>query len=61
MVLLQQREKNVSAQPIVGGHIFSRLANIDVLTFGSRRVDKTILHVLLTISNNAEASRGYRP
>ena len=40
MVFLQQQEKNVRAQPIVGGHIFSRLANIDVLTFGSWRAAK---------------------
>ena len=39
MVFLQQLEKSMRAQPIVGGHIFSRLANIDILTFGSRRAD----------------------
>jgi hypothetical protein len=31
--------KDMRAQPIVGGHIFSRLANINALTFGSWRAD----------------------
>lgn len=36
---VQPLTNDMRAQPIVGGHIHSRLANIDILTFGSRRAN----------------------
>jgi len=35
MEQVQPLANDMRAQPIVGGHIHSRLANIDILTFGS--------------------------
>jgi hypothetical protein len=42
MVSVQQVQpltNAMRAQPIIGGHIHSRLANIDILTFGSWRAN----------------------
>jgi len=37
VVHMEPIAENARAQPIVGGHMFSPLPNIDVLTFGSKR------------------------
>ena len=61
MQQLQPVMKTMRAQPVIGGHINSRLANIDYWTLGSYTeptisLNETILHVVHTISNSA--SRG---